>query len=85
MSTTAVLVTHSATAMALCSALLGIDQSMHVLGPLANCHWSELTVEEHDGSGPIWRLRAHNVGVPGAVVPLPAHAEAGDDASDAEA
>lgn len=53
----AVLVTHSATAMALTSALLGLDQSMHVLGPLGNCHWSELVLES---SG--WRLRAHNVG-----------------------
>ena len=41
---TAVLVTHSATAMALTTALLGLDQRVHVLGPLANCHWSELTV-----------------------------------------
>ena len=39
---TVVLVTHSATAMALCTALLGLDQQRHVLGPLANCHWSEL-------------------------------------------
>ena len=39
---TAVLVTHSATAMALCAALLGTPQDVHVLGPLANCHWSEL-------------------------------------------
>ncbi len=42
---TAVLVTHSATAMALCNALIGLDQKMHVLGPLANCHWTELTTE----------------------------------------
>lgn len=53
----AVVVTHSATAMALTSALLNLNTSVHVLGPLANCHWSELGVE---GSG--WRLRAHNVG-----------------------
>lgn len=82
---TAVLVTHSATAMALCTALLGMNQRVHVLGPLANCHWSELTVEHHDGSKPSWRLRAHNVGVPGGVVPMPVHVDAGDDASDAEA
>lgn len=81
----AVLVTHSATAMALCIALLGMDQRVHVLGPLANCHWSELTVEHHDGTKPAWRLRAHNVGVPGVVVPMPVHIDAGDDASDAEA
>jgi len=83
--TTTVLVTHSATAMALCIALLGMDQRVHVLGPLANCHWSELTVEEHDAAAPLWRLRAHNVGVPGVVVPMPVHIDAGDDASDAEA
>ncbi|MDP9117083.1 MAG: histidine phosphatase family protein, partial [Actinomycetota bacterium] len=76
---TAVLITHSATAMALCSALLGMDQAVHVLGPLANCHWSELAAELHGdvlpGHGPTgpaltWRLRAHNIGVPGAVAPL---------------
>lgn len=82
---TAVLVTHSATAMALCIALLGMDQRVHVLGPLANCHWSELTVEHHNETKPLWRLRAHNVGVPGVVVPVPVHIDAGDDASDAEA
>lgn len=82
---TAVLVTHSATAMALTIALLGLDQRFHVLGPLANCHWSELTVEHHDGVSTAWRLRAHNVGAPGVVVPLPALIDAGEDASDAEA
>ena len=83
---TAVLVTHSATAMALCSALLGMRQEVHVLGPLANCHWSELWVEHHDGAGPLWRLRAHNIGAPGAVAPLPLRlAVSGDDAPDADA
>jgi glucosyl-3-phosphoglycerate phosphatase len=82
---TAVLVTHSATAMALTIALLGLDQRVHVLGPLANCHWSELVVEHHDGTKPAWRLRAHNVGAPGVVVPLPVLMGAGEDASDAEA
>jgi glucosyl-3-phosphoglycerate phosphatase len=82
---TAVLVTHSATAMALTTALLGLDQRVHVLGPLANCHWSELTAEHHDGVRPIWRLRAHNVGSPGVVVPLPALVHGIEDASDAEA
>lgn len=83
---TAVLVTHSATAMALCSALLGMRQEVHVLGPLANCHWSELWVEHHDGAGPLWRLRAHNIGAPGAVAPLPIRlAVASDDAPDADA
>ncbi len=55
----AVVVTHSATAMALTSALLNLSTSVHVLGPLANCHWSELAIE---ASG--WRLRAHNVSAP---------------------
>lgn len=81
----AVLVTHSATAMALCTALLGMNQHVHVLGPLANCHWSELVAEQHDHGMPAWRLRAHNVGVAGGVIPMPVHVDAGDDASDADA
>ncbi len=68
---TAVLVTHSATAMALCAGLLGMTQDVHVLGPLANCHWSELVTEHVDGDRALWRLRAHNLGVPGVVTPLP--------------
>ena len=79
-----VIVTHSATAMALCNALLGLPQPVHVLGPLANCHWSEL-VATGDGDATVWRLRAHNVGVPGVVVPMPVQRDTGDDASDAEA
>ncbi len=78
---TIVLVTHSATAMALCTALLGLDQQRHVLGPLANCHWTELVT---DTSTP-WRLRGHNLGAPGVVVPVPVYAESDDDASDADA
>jgi broad specificity phosphatase PhoE len=75
-----VVVTHSATAMALTSDLLGVSQEIHVIGPLANCHWSELTAD------PQWRLRAHNIGAPGAVAPLPVRiGSAGDDASDADA
>jgi probable phosphoglycerate mutase len=62
----AVIVTHSATAMALTTALLGLPQTMHVLGPLANCHWSELTRDTVR-----WRLRAHNAGPQGPVIPLP--------------
>lgn len=80
---TTVLVTHSATAMALTNALLGIEQEAHPLGPLANCHWSELYVEEV-GTGSGWRLRGHNLGTPGTVVPLPVRLD-GDDASDADA
>jgi broad specificity phosphatase PhoE len=78
---TAVLVTHSATAMALTNALLGIEPSVAVLGPLANCHWTELSCETDSG----WRLRAHNIGVPGVVVPLPVQGDASDEAPDAEA
>jgi broad specificity phosphatase PhoE len=81
---TALVVTHSATAMALCAALIGMRQDVHVLGPLANCHWSEL-VPAHDELFPDrWRLRAHNVGAPGPVIPLALRAEL-DDASDADA
>ena len=79
---TAVLVTHSATAMALTNALLGIDQAAHPLGPLANCHWTELYCE--DGSGE-WRLRGHNLGVPGTVLPLPVRLATDEDAPDADA
>jgi probable phosphoglycerate mutase len=81
---TTVLVTHSATAMALTNALLGIPQGVHPLGPLANCHWSDLYSENHDGSAPAWRMRGHNLGAPGAIVPLAVHAVE-DDAADADA
>ena len=83
---TIVLVTHSATAMALTNALLGIRQTSHPLGPLANCHWSELYAENHDGVGVVWRLRGHNLGSPGTVVPLPVReAAAEEEAPDADA
>ncbi|HZC71063.1 MAG TPA: histidine phosphatase family protein [Jatrophihabitans sp.] len=82
---TAVVVTHSATAMALTNALLGIAQEIHPLGPLANCHWSELIVEPaFDGHPPSWRLRGHNLGTPGTVLPLPIRLQ-DEDASDADA
>ena len=82
----AVVVTHSATAMALCAALLGLRQDVHVLGPLANCHWTELIAEEHPSGEVLWRLRAHNIGVPGSVVPVPIRTAAPDeDAPDADA
>jgi len=74
------LVTHSATAMALVSAILGLSHEVHVLGPLANCHWSELVWEEER-----WRLRAHNVGSPGPVIPLLTSDLGEDDAADAHA
>ena len=79
-----VLVTHSATAMALTNDLLGIAQDVHPLGPLANCHWSELLLETPDGHGAAWRLRGHNLGIPGTVVPVPLRL-AGEDATDADA
>ncbi|WP_375484469.1 histidine phosphatase family protein [uncultured Jatrophihabitans sp.] len=79
-----VLVSHSATAMALTNALLGIPQHVRPLGPLANCHWTELYCELHDDV-PTWRVRGHNLGAPGTVVPLPAHGTALDDAADADA
>ncbi|MDT4892969.1 MAG: glucosyl-3-phosphoglycerate phosphatase [Pseudonocardiales bacterium] len=82
----AVIVTHSATAMALCSALLGIRQDIHVLGPLANCHWSELVTDGHPSGNVTWRMRAHNIGAPGTVVPVPLRGDgAAEDAPDAEA
>jgi probable phosphoglycerate mutase len=77
---TTVIVTHSATAMALTNALLGIDQAVHPLGPLANCHWSELACETEAGS---WRLRGHNLGVPGTVLPLPVRSDVDADTGDA--
>ena len=77
------LVTHSATAMALCTALLGLPSSAHMLGPLANCHWSELrrATRRHRCGG----CGRTTSALPGVVVPLPVHAEAGDEASDADA
>ena len=73
---TAVLVTHSATALALTSQLLNLSQAVHVLGPLANCHWTEL---QSHGEG--WRLRAHNAGPPGLVIPVPFVEEESPDAT----
>ena len=75
----AVLVTHSATAMALCASVLGLPLGPRVLAPLANCHWSEL---RHDSS---WQLRAHNVGAPGPVIPFAVQLEAEEEPADAEA
>lgn len=77
-----VIVTHSATAIALTNALLGIGQDLHPLGPLANCHWSELAC---DVDGAPWRLRGHNLGVPGTVVPLPVRIDEAEEATDADA
>jgi len=86
----AVVVTHSATAMSLCSVLIGVDLMRPALGPLANCHWSELWTDGPGGgdrAAEVWRLRAHNVGAPGPVIPITAapDVEPADDAPDAEA
>jgi broad specificity phosphatase PhoE len=83
----AVLITHSATAMALCASVLGLAQEVHILSPLANCHWSELRHDEADTTHIPWRLRAHNVGAPGAVIPFAVRppADSEDDAPDAQA
>src|ERR1700712_3896727 len=59
-----VLVSHGATSMCLSAALLGLPQTSSILGPLANCHWTELR-----DSGDGWTLRAHNAGPPGPVIP----------------
>lgn len=75
-----VVVTHGGTSMALTNLLLELEQPRHLLGPLANCHWTELAL---DAAG--WRLRAHNLGAPGTVLPLPVHAPVTEDAADAEA
>lgn len=78
---TMVLVTHSATAIALTGRLLGLPVSAwRAVGPLANCHWSELRLDEHG-----WRLRAHNVGPPGLVVPAPAGTSSAEVPADVEA
>jgi probable phosphoglycerate mutase len=78
---TVVLVTHSATAMALTGRLLGLPvPAWRAVGPLANCHWSELRLDEHG-----WRLRAHNVGPAGLVVPAPAGTTSADVPADVEA
>jgi probable phosphoglycerate mutase len=74
---TVVLVTHSATALALTGALLQLSHHRHVLGPLANCHWSELTNQEGE-----FRLRSHNAGPAGAIIPRPP--SEGGDALDAD-
>ena len=79
---TAVLVTHSATAIALTGELLRLPRALwRGVGPLANCHWSELVCDDHG-----WRLRAHNVGPAGPVIPVPIGVELAEEMPpDAEA
>lgn len=61
---TVVLVTHSATAMALTGLLLGLPVAgWRAVGPLGNGRWSEFAADEHG-----WRLRAHNLGPLGSPV-----------------
>jgi glucosyl-3-phosphoglycerate phosphatase len=61
---TVVLVTHSATAMALTGLLLGLPVTgWRAVGPLGNGRWSEFTADEQG-----WRLRAHNLGPIGSPV-----------------
>lgn len=83
-----VLVTHSATALALTEAVLDLGNDRHILGPLANCHWSELQRTD-EAASVAWRLRAHNAGAPGGIVPhLPIEGgdlDQGADSPDAEA
>ena len=56
----AVVVTHGGTSARLIEALLGLGPEHHrVLGPLANCAWSELV--EQSGR---WRLLRHNTTAP---------------------
>ena len=77
------LVTHSATALALTGRLLGLPVAgWRAVGPLANGRWSELTRDEHG-----WRLRAHNVGPIGVPSRAPGAAPqaAADVPVDAEA
>jgi glucosyl-3-phosphoglycerate phosphatase len=75
---TVVLVTHSATAIALTGRLLGLPtSSWRAIGPLSNGRWSELRLDQHG-----WRLRAHNVVTAGAVA---ASSDPGRDRASADA
>jgi probable phosphoglycerate mutase len=57
---TVVVVTHGGAARQGCGALLGWSAAtLHALGGLDNCHWTDLRHDPVRG----WRLRAHNVGV----------------------
>jgi glucosyl-3-phosphoglycerate phosphatase len=57
---TAVVVTHAATGGRLIEALLGLGpEHRRLVGPLANCAWSELSTH-----GDRWRLLRHNVSAP---------------------
>lgn len=80
-----VVVSHGATAMAAVNGLLGIEQRVHPLTALANCHWTEVARNPDTAYDAMWRVRGHNLGAPGSVVPLPAHPVAGEATTDADA
>ncbi|HEX5598301.1 MAG TPA: histidine phosphatase family protein [Micromonosporaceae bacterium] len=57
---TIVVATHGGAARQSCGQLLGWGpEVLHTIGPLQNCHWTELRHDPARG----WQLRAHNVGV----------------------
>ncbi|HEY8451076.1 MAG TPA: histidine phosphatase family protein [Natronosporangium sp.] len=59
---TIVVATHGGAARQSCGHLLGWGpEIMRAVGPLHNCHWTELRHDPARG----WQLRAHNVGVTG--------------------
>jgi probable phosphoglycerate mutase len=79
---TVVVVTHGGAARQGTGYLLGWPAAvLRALGPLHNCHWSELRHGRHDRAGRAsagdhhldgWQLRSHNVGVlTGATAPTP--------------
>jgi probable phosphoglycerate mutase len=57
---TIVVATHGGAARQGCGHLLGWDPSvLRTIGPLQNCHWTELRHDDVRG----WQLRAHNAGL----------------------
>lgn len=82
---TTVVVSHGATAMATVNGLLGIEQRVHPLSALANCHWTELARNPDNSYDAMWRVRGHNLGAPGAIVPLPSHPVVSEATTDADA
>jgi probable phosphoglycerate mutase len=77
----AVLVTHGGTGGRLVEALLRLGpEHRRILGPLGNCHWTELA---HQGSR--WRVLRHNASATGGSPGLPRRsgAETGPDIAEA--
>jgi probable phosphoglycerate mutase len=77
----AVVVTHGGTGGRLIEALLGLGpEHRRILGPLGNCHWTELA---HQGSR--WRVLRHNASASGGSPGLPRRsgAETGPDVAEA--